>query len=84
MKRRVGLIENDRVLDVTAFLPDCPPFLICSTPADAGLKLAEFVTRELGQASKPPSFAYEEMLATPPDTGRASCGCRSITRSLSR
>ena len=71
-KRRVGLIEEDRALDVTAILPDCPRILdLFHASRRAGLKLAEFVIRELGQASKPPTFAYEELLATPPGTGRA-------------
>lgn len=71
-KRRVGVVEGERALDITSLLPDCPRVLdLFHVSRRAGLPLAAFIRRQLDQTQRPAEFSYPELLATTPRTGRA-------------
>ncbi|HEV8062349.1 MAG TPA: AraD1 family protein [Gemmataceae bacterium] len=71
-KRRVGIIEGERALDLTATLPECPRILdLFFASRRAGVSLAAFVRQHLDQGKRPTEFSYPELLASPPRSGRA-------------
>src|SRR4051812_15906411 len=71
-KRRVGVVDGERVLDVTSLLPDCPRVLdLFHASRRGGLALAAFIRQQLGLGRAPAEFSYPELLATQPHTGRA-------------
>jgi hypothetical protein len=71
-KRRVGSIDGERVLDITALLPECPRILdLFYASRRAGTRLTAFVQETLARGKKPPGFSYPELLAAAPFSGRA-------------
>jgi hypothetical protein len=71
-KRHVGVVEDERVLDLTAGSPSFVRVLdLFQASRRGGVRFGAFVQETLSKVGKLPTFSYSELLATPPRTGKA-------------
>ena len=71
-KRHIGVVDGERVLDLTAVVPEFSRVVeLFQASRRGGIRLRSLVQDVLSKAGKTPSFSYPELLAASPRTGSA-------------
>jgi len=83
-KASLGVVEGERVLDVTSLLPECPRVLdLFHASRRAGLPLAAFIRQQLDQTRRPAEFSLSRAPGKPrPARSRVRAAAARPSRSL--